>query len=157
EALVPNDDEFDDGMSIAGNRLKIGDTTTVIIYVRTNNPGGRWTLANPKKMLYFNGYFDFDTSKTFTSSDLEIWLQGVPGATDQASDNFAPAASNMAANPMKLVFHVTVPDNTPVCTTWARMRLDYGEDEGRVNNINGDLGPAVGVAQFGEVEDYQVT
>jgi hypothetical protein len=150
-----NQDLFDDGMIVPGGSLDIGTTTRVRVLVSTNDrePAGRYNPGTPTQQLYFNGYFDFNADQTFNNADLEIWWQGVPGTTDDASANFNAGASNLGANPMVLAFDLAVPSSVSNDTIWTRARLDYGEDEGRVANVNGDLAPAQGVAQFGEVED----
>jgi hypothetical protein len=53
-------------------------------------------------------------------------------------------------------FTVT-PPATISGTFFLRFRLDYGEDAGRLANVSGNLAQEKGAAQFGEVEDYQVS
>jgi hypothetical protein len=156
DAFVADLDQFDDGMGFAGGRLRAGQNNLVTVLVNANNPGGRYfNIGNSR--LYFNGYFDWNLNKQFEPGEREIFWNGVPGATNAASPNFVPGSSNLASNPMVLVFNVFVSGGIAVTDSlWVRGRLDYGEDEGRANNINGDLAPAERVAQFGEVEDYRV-
>lgn len=156
EPLQNDRDQFDDGMIIP-NPLARGVVNRIRALVNYNDPGGRYIAANPSARLYFNGYFDFNANGTFDGADHIIWWAGVPGATSASSANFVPGASNLVANPMVLAFDVIVPA-VPIGDIYARARLDYGEDEGRVaaGGTNGDLAAAVGVQQFGEVEDYKV-
>jgi len=54
-------------------------------------------------------------------------------------------------------FTFAVPSRAILCDTlWVRARLDWGEDCGVVNNIDGTLAGYRGAAQFGEVEDYPI-
>lgn len=156
DAFVTDLDAFDDGMGFAGGRLRAGENNLVTVLVSHNDPGGRYFNV-PSARLNFNGYFDWNLNKVFEPGEREIFWNGVPGATNVASPNFVPGSSNLASNPMSLVFNVFVSGGIPVTDSlWVRGRLDYGEDEARANNVNGDLAPAMRVAQFGEVEDYRL-
>src|SRR5207249_3731089 len=81
---------------------------------------------------------------------------GVPPAvactTVAASANFVPPAV-CTPTTITLNFNVLVP-GTAADEFYCRYRLDLGEDEGAVANINGDLARAEFAAQYGEVEDY---
>lgn len=156
EALVTDQDQGDDGMSVPGGELQIGVKNRITVSVSTFNPPGapaRYVNGAAGSMLYFNGYIDLNLNQKFDGSERLLWWSGVPGATNAASANFVPGASNLGTNPMTLAFDLIPPDTTSIGFPWARARLDYGEDEGRVANTNGDLQAARGLAQFGEVED----
>lgn len=119
------------------------------------------------KRLYVNGYMDFDNDCVFDPGDLALWWEGVPDAPAGAGALAgipASVCSDIAAsgnfvghlctpNSIILDFDVFVPAGAEA-NFYSRFRLDYGEDEGREQDINGDNDPAEGVAQFGEVEDY---
>jgi hypothetical protein len=68
------------------------------------------------------------------------------------SPDFLPPAV-FGANSIALDFDLVVP-LAAADVFYSRHRLDYGEDEGTVQDISGDNNPAEGSAQFGEVEDY---
>jgi len=155
EARVPDLDDFDDGLSIAGGRLLVGDSARVTVLVNATDPGGRYLAGIQGRSLHFNGYFDFNGNKLFEPAERAIFWSGVPGSTDAASPNFYPSLSDLTVNPMVLTFKVLASSQSVLLTDslWVRARLDYGENEGRFLNRNGDLAPAQGVAQFGEVED----
>lgn len=140
-------------------RFDVGQGTNVITtgvgdrVIQTQIPAGGAQLAGGRQ-LHFNGYFDFNGNSLFDgNAERFIFWSGIPGTTGAASANFVPGASSLGTNPMVLVFDIAVPATAPN-SFWSRFRLDYGENEGRVRQTDPSLGPAVGVAQFGEVEDY---
>lgn len=161
-----NQDQFDDGVTIP-NPLKGGLTNRITVRVSFNDPGGRYVNADPRRRLYFNGYFDYNGDSFWAFNERPIWWSGVPGATaggaGAASPNFVPGASTLNTNPMVLAFDLDVPNTIAAMSNYARMRLDYGENEGSafasgpLSGVNGDLAQAQGVQQFGEIEDYPVT
>ena len=155
EARVADLDQFDDGFAIAGGRIHVGDSARVTVLVNANDPGGRYAAGAGARRLYFNAYFDWNQNKLFDAGERHVFWNGAPGVTNAASPNFYPSESDLTVNPMVLSFRVHAPQPLIVLSdsTWVRARLDYGEDEGRFANVNADLGPAVGMAQFGEVED----
>jgi len=163
EARFPNQDLLDDGVALAAKFTK-GKPTRITVRVSHTNAAGRYAAVDSAR-LNFNGYIDFNLDSKFTSpADLHLWWAGVPAATVAAgtltSKNFVPSESDLSSNPMKLVFDVPVPAGAPD-NTWARFRLDFGEDEGRSSHLppggwEGNLAPATGEAQFGEVEDYPI-
>lgn len=126
---------------------------------------GADTIA--RQALEYNGYMDFPADGLFNPGDLTLWWEGTPAvaaggglpavacSTMRASANFVGPAV-CAGGAITLNFDVFVPANA-ADTFWCRHRLDYGEDEGRVLALSGDLRPAEGAAAFGEVEDYECT
>jgi len=150
-------DLHDDGVAFPAI-VQPGDVVRVTATLTHSGRVGRYIDGDPQHMLHFNGYIDFTDTGSFGTENLEIWWSGTPDVpptascqTWSASGNFVPPPV-CSATTVKLDFDVLVPlDVAP--RFWCRWRLDYGEDEGGVQNISGDLGPAVGVAQFGEVED----
>lgn len=143
-------DLLDDGVAIPFPMYR-GIPNYVYVTITWSNPA-RYNAADPDRALNFNGYFDWNDDKVFDASDLEIWWRGTPAGTLFASANLSGAG--FGPNDVVLSYLVTPPANAP--STYARFRVDLGEDEGLLKNVNGDLGYAVGVAQFGEVEDYRV-
>ena len=95
---------------------------------------------------------------------LNMWLDGNqncnwehPGeriVTD--SFNFGPLAGPNATQPHWFVYPLPLPGAlpNPRQPIWLRARLDWGENSGGVNNVDGTLSATRGAAQFGEVEDY---
>lgn len=162
EARLTDQDQFDDGVTLA--KFTKGKPTRITVMVTRSTVPGRYAAVDSAR-INFNGYIDFNNDSKFTSpADLQLWWAGIPAATVAAgtltSKNFVPALSDLSTNPMKLVFDVPVPANAPD-NTWGRFRLDFGEDEGRASNVpaggwEGNLAPATGEAQFGEVEDYPI-
>jgi GEVED domain-containing protein/matrixin len=152
EARVVNADASDDGVLLPFPMIRtVPNVVTVTISYKN---AARYNSAIPGRRLMFNGYFDWNNDQLFDNSDLEIYWTGDPTAgTFSNSANWVSAFYGTAGK-IILTFAVTPPANAP--SVYARFRLDLGEDEGRVSNTNADLGPAVGAAQFGEVEDYYV-
>lgn len=158
EARVPNMDMFDDGVTITPMPLVRGKTATVTITTtHTGGPDNRYSAANARARLYNNGYIDWYKECTFPTK-REVWADFVPGMTVARSSNWIGAShTGGIGTPGTTVqrFVVFVPRRA-AASTFARFRLDLGENEGRVVNWEGDLGPAVGAAQFGEVEDHPI-
>jgi hypothetical protein len=170
-------DMFDDGLAIVGVapaaigalgalgqgfELNRGGTYDMLVTVSHTNQAGRYAGGTPQQRLQFNGYFDWNTDQRFTSAeDQKIWWSGTPTATSASSTAFVSATFQVAPNNNRVIlrFRVTVPEDAGDGTSslYSRMRLDYGEDEGRQLDVNGDNDPAEGVAQFGEVEDYLIS
>jgi hypothetical protein len=150
EARVTNADASDDGAQFPFPMIR-GVANPITIRISYKN-AARYA-NNAAQRLNFNGYFDWDGNSVFDPGDLVIWWAGDPtNGTFSTSPNWQSTTFN--AGSIFVTFDVTPPVNAP--STYARFRLDLGEDEGRVANVNGDLAPAQGVAQFGEVEDYYV-
>jgi hypothetical protein len=142
----------DDGVQFLQSPLYRGQPNGVKVFISYRN-AARYAF-NAARRLYLNGYFDWPDDKHFDPPERDIWWAGDPtNGTFAASPTWTGA---YYGNPgvIELTFQVTPPVNAP--SVWARFRLDLGEDENRVANINGDLWPAEGGAQFGEVEDYYV-
>ncbi len=161
EARVPDMDAFDDGVALHGVLIR-GALNRITVTVNTSGQPGRYDSTDQKKTLFMNGYLDFNDDCVFDIADFELFWEGTPQSpagmpgqctTVLASGNFVPPATK-AGNICTLNFDVRVPLLAPD-EFYCRFRLDYGEDEARVQNISGDLGPATGAAQFGEVEDYK--
>jgi hypothetical protein len=151
EAFVTNLDASDDGVALPFPMYR-GQPNVVQVTISYKN-AARYNSAQVARRLMFNGYFDWNNDQLFDNSDLDIWWTGDPtNGTFSSSPNWT--AATYTPGKINLVFNVTPPVNAP--STYARFRLDLGEDEGRQQNWMGDLGPAIGAAQFGEVEDYYV-
>lgn len=144
-------DPFDDGV-FAPVMLVKGAPNPVGVLITHTSQAGRYAVGVATQRLYYNGYFDFPNNCVFDPFDIELWWNGSSTATHTASPNFVPPAA-FGANRIVLNFNLDVPQ-TAADAFYARHRLDYGEDEGAVQNISGDNAPAQGAAQFGEVEDY---
>ncbi|MBI1796991.1 MAG: matrixin family metalloprotease, partial [Candidatus Eisenbacteria bacterium] len=150
EARVINNDASDDGVGFPFPMFR-GVPNVVTVTVSYQN-AARYN-ATAARRLYFNGYYDWNNNKLFDPGERDIWWTGDPtGGTFAASPNWTGAT--YTPGQIVLTFNETPPANAP--SVYGRFRLDLGEDEGRANNINGDLASAQGVAQFGEVEDYYV-
>ncbi len=146
---VPNNCNPLGNDTVVANRITTGPDN--VISTQIPNLGGQQNAG--ARQLHMNGYFDFNGNNLFDAAERTVWWSGIPGATGAASANFVPGASVLGTNPMALVFDVAVPANVPD-NFYSRFRIDYGENEGRVRATDPSLGPAVGVAQFGEVEDH---
>ncbi|MCB9848413.1 MAG: hypothetical protein H6814_08370 [Phycisphaeraceae bacterium] len=166
-------DNFDDGMTFVqvnptpisghgnGYKLNRGGAYAVTITISTSGLAGRYVGGAPSQELYFNGYYDFDGDRQFLlANDRVMNWWGSNIATTGASANLTGPATFQAGpnNTIVLNYTLNVPANAGGGSNviYARMRLDYGEDEGRVNNISMNNGAATGVAQYGEVEDYAI-
>ncbi len=172
EALVPDMDQFDDGVS-APAIMRRGGFALVTALVSTDGNQVQVDLGPPApnrygpcgdatRLLYYNGYMDFPNNCRFDPADRIVWWSGFPDppaghpdecTTCRASGNFIPPAIRVGNN-CRLRYLVFVPWEA-ADEFYCRYRVDYGEDEGRAQNISGDLAPAEGAAQFGEVEDYR--
>lgn len=151
----PNRDRFDDGVTIPFPLLAgAGLSNRITAKIYHSEQAGRY-VGNPTyDLLYFNGYFDFDKDGTFHAvNDHIIWWNGLPGTSAAYSPNFVAASFDPGL--ITLEFDVVVPLRAEG-DFFTRFRLDYLENEGRVSSNDPSLRPAVGVAQFGEVEDYCV-
>ena len=154
EARMVDNDLFDDGVQFVPFPMLKGMTNEVRVTVRYTD-GARFDRTVAARTLYVNGYIDFDCDGTFDNGDREIWWSGDANNTLAASPTFTGALFNFALKFITLYFDV-VPSLASCDRFWSRFRVDVGENEGRVANYNADLGPAIGVAQFGEDEDYPI-
>jgi hypothetical protein len=161
-----NADRFDDGVFFncigcnPGNDFEKGKIIAITIIVTTSGLGAaRYDPNDPKRLLYLNAWFDWDGNGIWEGDEKELGTgsgaigTGLPG---QPPDTIAldPVA---LGNSFTVTFPVT-PNDDMISNGefYARFRLDYGEDAGRVQNISGNLDQEKGEAQFGEVEDYRV-
>ena len=154
EARMVDGDLFDDGVLFVPFPMIKGVTNQVQVTVRYTD-AARFDRTVAARTLYVNGYIDFDCDGSFDNGDREIWWRGDASNTLAASPTFTGATFNFVQKFITLYFDV-VPSLASCGRFWSRFRVDLGEDEGRVANYNGDLGPAIGVAQFGEDEDYPI-
>lgn len=151
EAQMVNNDVFDDGVAIPSPMVR-AENNDVTVTIHYGDPA-RFDKSVPGRTIYFNGYFDFNCDGKFDATDRQIWWSGDPNSTLASSPSMTSVLYNPGLHLIQIHFDV-IPSLVTCNDFWTRFRLDEGEDEGRVANYNGDLGPAIGVAQFGEVEDY---
>lgn len=155
EARLQDADAFDDAVVFPDPLIR-GQVNRFTVTLTHTNKVGRYDLGDTLRHMYFNGYFDWTQTCLFTPAQREIWWDGIPGTTVAKSPNWVSTAHTFAThpNPSTIIinYDVFVPLNAAP-EFYCRFRLDYGENEARVRNVNGDLNPAEHVAQFGEVED----
>lgn len=118
-----------------------------------------------RNIFHLNGYADLNDNCLFDPAERAVFFSDIPSASlgpapAARSTNFSSVLINASQNETTPTFNVFIPRNAPANVAM-RFRLDYGEDEGRVAQPGGfamgwegDLAPAVGAAQYGEVEDY---
>ena len=156
DSIQVNNDQYDDGV-IFQDLLLSGVPADVEVMVSVSDATDRagYDPNDPNKRLYLNAWFDWngdgdwdDPGEKTIGTGSGVIYSGY--ASDTATiDPVDFDDSNSAA----LIFSVTPPEDWPACS-YARFRLDYGEDCGSVENSSGTLSGFLGVAVFGEVEDY---
>lgn len=98
------------------------------------------------------GFHDYSTRHLY----LNVWSDwNADGDWDDANEHvIGPGEIVDLTPPGQQVHNYQVPIPNPGdCTCLLRARLDWGEDAGAVQNIDGALNGPRGAAQFGEVED----
>jgi len=168
-----NQDGYDDGVTFSGFPFEAGVPNNIFVTVAVDPdylPGGalynaldeRWDNTNSKKCIYLNAWIDWNGD-----GDWDDLNERAIGGTSTASFKIDPihdtGQKSWAGNNNKtFIVKVTPPMNAPAGSTYARFRLDYGENAGEfyfatapVSNLN--LDGVRGEAQFGEVEDYLIS
>lgn len=176
--VIPDLEELDDGVFLFPPYIPERPGRIDFI-VNTENPfvndfdKGRYdefnVIKDPKKRIYVNVYFDWNTDGDWDDPDEHItpypnckpatWWGG-PNMTDCLGNNWT------AGNSKRIGIDFTVPNDAQP-DPWVRVRLDYGENVGQkpyplYESISPQFPPGAPVklshtyrlAQFGEVEDY---
>ncbi|WP_406661674.1 matrixin family metalloprotease [Methanolobus sp. ZRKC3] len=160
EAKVTDKDEHDDGVRFVNFTDIPGKKFKVIVNVSTSGMASRYGVND---MLYLNAWIDWDSDGRWTQFEQIIEWKGGPGLNDSATKGklLNPATPwPSTTNSRELEFEVTVPSYTiPTYRLeepfYSRFRLDYDENIGESEDIDGTLEQDKGAAQFGEVEDYR--
>ncbi len=161
EAKVVDRDEHDDGVSFVGFTPMGGAKFKVIAKVSTSGLGAARYKADDK--LYLNAWVDWNADGVWTTYEKIIEWNGGPGLNDGCTKGTllnpaTPWPVGTTARNLEFevtVPYVTVPEDRLYKPFYSRFRLDYDENVGTVNNIDGTLNQDKGAAQFGEVEDYR--
>ena len=143
EANIVDKDPFDDGVTWYPNPPIWGRTMTVVEWIRyaSDNVGNAHNyLVRP---MYANAWLDVNQNCIWEEHFMNVPVVVAPPIG--LNNVFLTAAAGSIGLP------AAVDGSKPV---WLRCRLDWGEDVGLVDNIDGTLALPAGAAQFGEVEDY---
>jgi hypothetical protein len=143
EANIVDKDPFDDGVTWFPNPPVWGRPLCVTAWARyaSDNAGNAHDYAaNP---MYANAWLDINQNCIW-----EEWFLSAPLSPP------APGGANTVMLTTAMGYIFLPPIVNPLLPVWLRCRLDYGEDVGLANNIDGTLALTTGAAQFGEVEDY---
>ncbi len=138
-----NMDKFDDGVTIVG-ALVPGSVLAVTVDIRTSGALGRYDINDPNKVMYLNGWIDWNGDGDWKDTGEKVIGTGSPTRTQKF------------ASPAKPVYNVAVPTGAKP-ETWMRIRLDYAEDAGANPQPWTDASlksQSEGAAGFGEVEDW---
>jgi hypothetical protein len=168
----------------AGNPFVLGVTVQCTIDDTGFGPNGRYEKEVPTRRLYLNAWADWDGDGIWADPGEKIVGSGSPTGTvaidpetfggngrftpgeafNDANGNgrwepgeTQPAGADIAGETTKQLQFIVVPPADIAKEFYVRVRLDYGEDAGRVANHSGDLDGPEGEARFGEVEDYRAT
>ncbi|MFC1572960.1 GEVED domain-containing protein [Candidatus Eisenbacteria bacterium] len=106
------------------------------------------TVIDPHP-LWLNIWIDWNQDGIWTPAENVINASFTPQR---------PVGPN-AKGSIKKVYTGVTPGGVPHPhrPVWLRARLDWGENAGTSNNIDGSLARPAGAAQFGEVEDYPLS
>jgi hypothetical protein len=150
-----NPDPSDDGVDIP-RTMTANSTASITVRVTFSRDGGRYDPGNARLNLYVNAWCDWNGDGVWGAGAEKIL--NLPGIAPEQAPGALPAGwERVPDRPLQIkhIFTVTVPaDVAP--RFWCRFRLDYGEDAGDVARISADLNQAEGLAQWGEVEDYEI-
>ncbi|MHB0976982.1 MAG: GEVED domain-containing protein [Candidatus Aquicultorales bacterium] len=143
EAKTAAGDEHDDGVVITGTVAGENSVLDVVVTVTTEDSG---THTGAR---YLNAWFDWNRDAVWDENEHEIGraaaavaFNGGPGRrTEQRTFRLQPVVPRPYG---------------PSQPVWVRFRLDYAEDVGQVDRIDPTLSFPYRVAQFGEVEDYNL-
>ncbi len=161
DAQVPDQDEFDDGVSItgplvAGQPVDIEVTVSVLDRNLQESGAFRYDSSDPKKKLYLNAWADWNGDGVWAASEKIIGSGAGNFAVNPRTD-----AEFAGGNQGTYTFTITPPAGGTSERFYMRFRLDYGEDVGEVCVFLNQLVPALseekGTAHYGEVEDYPAT
>jgi len=143
EANIVDNDPFDDGVTWFPNPPVWGRPLCVTAWARyaSDNVGNAHDYATYP--LFANAWLDINQNCIWEEWFLSAALTPAP-----------PAGANAVMLTTAMGYIFLPPIVNPALPVWLRCRLDYGEDVGLANNIDGTLALTSGAAQFGEVEDY---
>ncbi len=121
---------------------------------------------HPDKLLYVNAWMDWNGNGMFEETNREHVIKGLrlnPLEKFGVIDNTSTKRIELTADENTATLSSTIKVGTiGTGTIHARVRLDYGENAGQNDKLKmfvGDpaLNLASGPAQYGEVEDYQIS
>lgn len=137
-------DALDDGwLNYGTGQLRAGQANEVRILVNTSGKRAiRYNPGMPRRRLYLNAWADWNFNGRWDDPGEQIIARAIDPTTFPGTDKKAV-----------FTFEVTPPTTG---MTWIRIRLDYSENAGIVQNLSGTLAGPLGIAQWGEVEDYRV-
>jgi hypothetical protein len=140
-------DNFDDGVVIGWIPYSSPPTLGLTVIISTSGLGAsRYDIADESKCIYLNAWIDWNNNGWWGDfGEKIIGTGGNPYSTQKFAGSSLP------------IYFIPVPVGVnPQNIGWARFRLDYGEDAGRVRKTDPSLDEYKGAAQFGEVEDYKI-
>ncbi len=149
EADIVDRDEFDDGISFFPNPPMWGRPLTVTATINVaNDATGAGHDYDSGRPLFWNVWFDRNQNCSWEEVGLEHVVHDSLTPPDTTLANLVRTfeESRLILLPNFLI--------EPLEKTWLRTRIDWGEDAGVRDDIDGTLQFTEGAAQFGEVEDY---
>jgi hypothetical protein len=146
EANIVDLDPFDDGVTWFPNPPIWGRPLCVTAWVRYASDAVGNAHGYAARPLYVNSWLDLNQDC--------FWDLGAEWFMSNALSPAPPGGMNTVLLTTTMGYTFLPPVVNPLLPVWLRCRLDYGEDVGIVNNIDGTLFFTEGAAQFGEVEDY---
>lgn len=169
-----NIDELDDGVFISGEPRAKDATGNPLpfylwLFVNTSQTApGRYddTCADKKKLLYLNGWEDWNGNGAWEPGEHELFWEGTRLADCAKSTNFI-MGQPVGSGGRLLTFKITPPAVITKKPFYERFRLDYAEDSGHrpqvwtdptlkgapISKLGKNVNPK-GEAKYGEVEDY---
>ncbi|MFQ5454974.1 MAG: hypothetical protein ACE5EA_02075 [Nitrospirota bacterium] len=159
-----NLDTYDDAVSITGI-VAPDQTYNLNISIEASMLKELRYSASSLTMLYLNAWSDYNGDGQWSADEKIIGTGTVAGtvALNPADGTWNDNGTGLSN---RFTFSIKAPPDINGCLTgsvapcgafYIRVRLDYGEDAGVVQNISGGLAGPVGDAQYGEVEDILIS
>lgn len=146
EANVVDKDPLDDGVTWFPNPPIWGRPLTVTAWIKYASDNSGNSHNYPARGLFANAWIDLNQNCVWEEWFLSAGM--VPPL---------PLGPNVILTTTATGVVLLPPVIDPTRPVWLRARVDYGENVGLVNNVDGTLAADKGAAQFGEVEDYPLT
>jgi hypothetical protein len=143
EANLVDRDPFDDGVTWYPNPPIWGRPLTVTAWLKHARDDDGNAHDYPARGLFANAWIDLNQNCIWEEWFLSAGFGPVP-----------PPGPNAVATTTASATVLLPPAIDPAMPVWLRARVDYGENVGTSNNVDGTLAADKGAAQFGEVEDY---